>query len=64
MSTIIYSRIGKYNLCTEAENQQKHLKIEEKKKLSNLETNFVPDFSLKAMKTIVLLSLILTNHQK
>ena len=63
MSTIIYSRIGKYNLCTEAENQQKHLKIE-KKKLSNLETNFVPDFSFKAMKTIVLLSLILTNHQK
>ena len=35
-----------------------------KKKLSNLETNFVPDFSFKAMKTIVLLSLILTNHQK
>lgn len=42
----------------------KAFKNRRKKKLSNLETNFVPDFSLKAMKTIVLLSLILTNHQK
>lgn len=33
-------------------NQQKHLKIERKKKLSNLETNFVPDFSFQAIKQL------------